>query len=64
MINRIVKWMLRVVNRRICSVDEFRSILRRMENDARYDKDGFISIGDAIRLLIKSFRTVRNGVDE
>lgn len=62
--NRIVKWMLRIVNRRICSVEEFRAILRRMENDARFDKDGFISIGDAIRLMIRCFRAVRLGVDE
>lgn len=62
--NRIVKWMLRVVNRRICSVEEFRAILRRMENDARYDKDGYISIGDATKLLIRCFRAVRLGVDE
>lgn len=64
MINRIVKWMLKIVNRRICSVDEFRAILRKMENEARYDDDGFISIGDAIKLMIRSFRTVRNGADE
>jgi hypothetical protein len=64
MVNRIVKWMLRIVNRRICSVDEFRAILRKMENEARYDVDGFISIGDAIKLLIRSFRSVRNGTDE
>jgi hypothetical protein len=64
MMNRIVKWMLRIVNRRICSVDEFRAILRRMETDARYDKDGFISIGDATKLMIRSFRAVRLGKDE
>lgn len=64
MVNRIVKWMLRIVNRRICSVDEFRAILRKMENEARYDKDGFISVGDAIKLLVKSFKFVRNGADE
>lgn len=64
MINRVVKWMLRIVNRRICSVDEFRAILRRMENSARFDEDGFISIGDVIRLAIKSFKTVRNGANE
>lgn len=62
--NRIVKWMMRIVNRRICSVEEFRAILRRMENDARYDKDGYISIGDAIKLLIRCFRAVRLGIDE
>lgn len=64
MFNKIIKWMLKIVNRRICSVDEFRAILYKMENDARYDVDGFISIGDAIKLMIKSFRSVRNGKDE
>ncbi len=62
--NRIIKWMLRIVNRRICSVEEFRAILRRMENDARFDKDGYISIGDAIRLLMRCFKAVRLGIDE
>ena len=61
MVNRIIKWMLRIVNRRICSVDEFRAILNVMENEARYDIDGYITIGDAIRLLVRSFKFVRNG---
>ena len=64
MFNRITKWMLRIVNRRICSVDEFRAILTKMENEARYDKDGFISIGELVKLLIKSFRAVRLGIDD
>jgi len=64
MFNRITKWMLRIVNRRICSVDEFRAILTRMENEARYDADGFISIGELVKLLIKSFRAVRLGIDD
>ena len=64
MFNRITKWMLKIVNRRICSVDEFRTILTRMENEARYDEDGFISIGDLVKLLIRSFRTVRLGIDD
>ena len=61
MFNRITKWLLKVVNRRICSVDEFRAILRKMENEAQYDKDGFVSIGDLVKLLVKSFRDVRLG---
>ena len=61
MFNRITKWMLKIVNRRICSVDEFRAILKKMENEAQYDADGFISIGDVIKLLMKSFRGVRFG---
>lgn len=64
MFNRITKWMLKIVNRRICSVDEFRAILTKMENEARYDADGFISIGELVKLLIKSFRVVRLGIDD
>jgi len=56
--------MLRVVNRRICSVDEFRAILSKMEDEAQYDKDGYISIGELVKLLIKSFRAVRLGIDD
>lgn len=64
MFNRITKWMLKIVNRRICSVDDFRAILTRMENEAQYDKDGYISIGDLVKLLMKSFRAVRLGIDD
>ena len=64
MFNRITKWMLKIVNRRICSVDDFQIILKTMENEARYDADGFISIGDLVKLLIKSFRAVRLGIDD
>lgn len=64
MFNRITKWMLKIVNRRICSVDEFRAILTKMENEARYDKDGYISIGELVKLLMKSFRAVRLGIDD
>jgi Ca2+-binding EF-hand superfamily protein len=59
MINFIVKWFLRVVNKRICSVDEFREVLKKMDQTARYDTDGYISVGDMIKLLVKSFNFVR-----
>ena len=61
MFNRIINWMLKIVNGRICSVGEFSAILKKMESEAQYDKDGFISIGDLVKLLIKSFRAVRLG---
>jgi len=61
MFNRIIKWMLKIVNGRICSVDEFRAVLRKMETEAQYDVDGFISIGDLVKLLVKCFRAVRVG---
>jgi len=64
MFNRIIEWMLKIVNRRICSVDEFRTILEKMETEAQYDKDGFISIGEMVKLLIRSFLFVRLGRDE
>jgi len=64
MFNRITKWLLNVVNRRICSVDEFRAILRKMENEAQYDADGFVSIGELVKLLVKSFRAVRLGKND
>jgi Ca2+-binding EF-hand superfamily protein len=59
MINFIVKWFLRVVNKRICSVDEFREVLKKMDQTAHYDTDGYISVGDMIKLLVKSFNFVR-----
>ena len=51
--------MLAIVNRRICSVEQFRAVLQKMEAEAQYDADGFISIGESIKLLVKSFRWVR-----
>ena len=59
MFSRIVKWLLSIVNGRICSVDEFRAVLQKMEEEAQYDADGFISIGESIKLLVKSFKHVR-----
>ena len=59
MFSRIVKLMLAIVNRRICSVEQFRAVLQKMEAEAQYDADGFISIGESIKLLVKSFRWVR-----
>ena len=60
MTNRIVKMMLSVVNRRICSVDQFHAVLQKMEGEAQYDTDGYITIGESIKLLVKCFRHVRN----
>ena len=60
MTKRIVKMMLSVVNRRICSVDQFHAVLRKMEEEAQYDTDGYITIGESIKLLVKCFRHVRD----
>ena len=60
MCRRIVKWLLSIVNQRICSADQFRAVLLKMEAEAQYDDDGFISIGDSIKLLAKSFKHVRD----
>ena len=60
MYSRIVKWLSAIVNRRICSVDQLRAVLRKMEAEAQYDDDGFISIGDSIKLLVKCFKHVRD----
>ena len=60
MFGRIVKWMLAFVNQRICSADQFRAVLQKMETAAQYDADGFISLGESIKLLVKSFKHVRD----
>jgi hypothetical protein len=64
MFDRIVKGMLKIVTGRICSVDEFRANLRKMENEAQYAADGFVSIGELTKLLVKSFRAVRLGKND
>ena len=60
MISRIVKWMLTIVNGRICSVEQFQAVLQKMEAEAQYDTDGFITISESIKLLVKSFKHVRD----
>ena len=60
MFGRIVKLMLAIVNRRICSVGQFQAVLQKMEAEAQYDTDGFITISEAVKLLVKSFRHVRD----
>jgi len=32
-----------------------------MEHEVQYDKDGFVSIGELVKLLVKSFGAVRLG---
>lgn len=60
MISRIVKWMSAIVNRRICSVEQFQTVLQKMEAEAQYDADGYITISESVKLLVKCFRHVRD----
>ena len=60
MFSRIVKWMSAIVNRRICSVEQFKAVLQKMEAEVQYDTDGFITISESIKLLVKSFKHVRD----
>lgn len=60
MISRIVKWMSAIVNRRICSVDQLHAVLQKMEAEAQYDDDGYITIGETTKLLLKCFKHVRD----
>ena len=60
MFSRIVKWMSAIVNQRICSVDQFRAVLQKMEAEAQYDADGFITVSESIKLLVKCFKHVRD----
>ena len=52
--------MLSVVNRRICSVEQFQAVLQKMEEQAEYDADGFITVSESIKLLVKCFKHVRD----
>ena len=60
MISRIVKWMSAIVNRRICSVEQFQAVLQKMEAEAQYDADGFITVSESIKLLVKCFKHMRD----
>ena len=60
MFKRIVKWMSAIVNRRICSVEQFQAVLQKMEAEAQYDADGFITVSESIKLLVKCFKHVRD----
>ena len=60
MFKRIVKWMSAIVNRRICSVEQFQAVLQKMEAEAEYDADGFITVSESIKLLVKCFKHVRD----
>jgi hypothetical protein len=59
MFNFVINWFLKIINKRICSVDEFHVILKNMDQVASFDIDGYISVGDMIKLLLKSFKFVR-----
>ena len=59
MFNFVINWFLKIVNKRICSVDEFHEVLKNMDLAASFDTDGYISVGDMIKLLVKNFKFVR-----
>ena len=59
--NRIVMAFLRFVNRRICSAEEFNMILEDMRLSAKFDVDGYITIGEMIKYLVRSFKFIRGG---
>ena len=59
MFNFVINWFLKIVNKRICSVDEFHAIIKNMDQAASFDIDGYISVGDMIKLLVESFKFVR-----
>ena len=60
MFSRIVKWLLAIVNQRICSAEQLRAVLQKMEAEAQYDDDGYITLGESIKLLVKCFKHVRD----
>ena len=60
MFSRIVKMMQAVVNQRICSVEQFQAVLQKMEEQAEYDADGFITVSESIKLLVKCFKHERD----
>lgn len=59
--NRIVTALMNFVNRRICSAEEFNLILDDMRISAKFDADGYITIGEMIKYLVKSFKFIRGG---
>jgi hypothetical protein len=59
--NKIILMILNFVNRRICSAEEFNLILDDMRLSAKFDVDGYITIGEMVGYLIKSFKFIRGG---
>ena len=59
--NRLILFILKFVNRRICSAEEFNLILDDMRLSAKFDVDGYITIGEMVSYLIKSFKFIRGG---
>ena len=55
----MIKWILNIVNKRICSAEQVDIIFSDVANQAKYDDDGFITIGEIIKMVIKSFRKIR-----
>jgi len=55
----MIRWILKIVNRRICSAEQVDIIFSDVANQAKYDDDGFITIGEIVKMIIKSFRKIR-----
>lgn len=59
MFEKVIDFFLKVINKRVCSSAEFSEILEEMQKQASFDIDGYITIGEMSKILLKSFKKVR-----
>lgn len=55
----MIKWLLNIVNRRICSADQLDLILQDVRDQVAVDADGYITLSDVVRILTKTFIKMR-----
>lgn len=56
----VLDWLRRIVDKRICTVEEFKSACDYALDEVSKDQDGFISVRDAVKLIVKTIWTVRS----
>lgn len=56
----ILDWLRRVVDKRICTVETFENACQVALEQVQMDRDGFISVKDAVKIIIKTIGTCRS----
>ena len=56
----IFDWLRKVVDKRICTVEDFQAACDYAMDEVSKDADGFISVRDAVKLIVKTIWVARS----
>lgn len=59
MYKMMLDWFRSFVDKRICTVPDFEKAVTFALKEVAKDQDGFLSVKEAVRLIVKMIRTAR-----